>query len=35
MKTHDIEGLRARLFDAIDGIKAGTITIEQAQGSAT
>lgn len=31
MKTHDIEGLRARLFDAMDGIKAGTITIEQAR----
>jgi hypothetical protein len=28
--THTIEDLRTRLFDAIDGVKAGTMSTEQA-----
>jgi len=29
--SHTLQGLRAHLFDAIDRVKAGTITIEQAR----
>lgn len=29
--SHTIDDLRARLFDAIDGVKAGTVSIEQAK----
>ena len=29
--SHNIEGLRQRLFDAIDGVRAGTLDIDKAK----
>lgn len=31
MSTHTIEDLRRRLFETIDGVKAGTVSVDQAK----